>query len=333
MPALSAIPTNVITGFLGVGKTTAILNLLKQKPTEERWAVLVNEFGEVGIDGSLCGGQESEPSGVFIREVPGGCMCCAAGLPMQIALNMLLARAKPHRLLIEPTGLGHPKEVLGVLSAEHYKEVLELQATITLVDARKISDERYTGNTTFNQQLEVADIIVANKADQYQASEFTELISYLDSANTLASKPVYKVSNGQLALEWLQAPCTHTDFTSHQHSFADQSIPPLTQTIPDIGYLTMNGQGEGFFSSGWVFSPGWVFDEHKLYYLLMGIDAERIKGVFNTENGAVAFNKADNVLTQSPLPECADSRIEMVSRELCSESKLTEELLNCVTSK
>ena len=133
---LSAIPTNIITGFLGVGKTSAILHLLKSKPADERWAVLVNEFGEIGVDGSLFEGQHSEEQGVFIREVPGGCMCCAAGLPMQVALNQLIARAKPDRLLIEPTGLGHPKEVLQVLSADYYQSVLEIQKILTLVDAR-----------------------------------------------------------------------------------------------------------------------------------------------------------------------------------------------------
>ncbi len=99
------VPTNIITGFLGVGKTSAILNLMANKPENERWAVLVNEFGEIGVDGSLVQGQQSEEQQVFIREVPGGCMCCAAGLPMQIALNQLLNEAKPDRLLIEPTGL------------------------------------------------------------------------------------------------------------------------------------------------------------------------------------------------------------------------------------
>lgn len=103
------IPTNIITGFLGVGKTSAILNLMKNKPVNERWAVLVNEFGEIGVDGSLIQGNQATQQ-VFIREVPGGCMCCAAGLPMQIALNQLLTEAKPDRLLIEPTGLGHPKK-------------------------------------------------------------------------------------------------------------------------------------------------------------------------------------------------------------------------------
>jgi len=84
---ISAVPTNIITGFLGVGKTSAILHLLKSKPDDERWAVLVNKFGEIGVDGSLFQGQSKEEAGVFIREVPGGCMCCATGVPMQVALN------------------------------------------------------------------------------------------------------------------------------------------------------------------------------------------------------------------------------------------------------
>ena len=89
-PRIEAVPTNLITGFLGVGKTSAVLNLLAQKPSDERWAVLINEFGEIGIDGSLVDGQTTTQEGVFISEVPGGCMCCTAGLPMQVALNVLL---------------------------------------------------------------------------------------------------------------------------------------------------------------------------------------------------------------------------------------------------
>jgi len=147
------VPTNIITGFLGVGKTSSILNLLANKPENERWAVLVNEFGEIGVDGSLVQGLQNDDQ-VFIQEVPGGCMCCAAGLPMQIALNQLLLKAKPDRLLIEPTGLGHPKEVLQVLSSENYRQVLSLQKNITLVDARNLSDSRYTEHDTFNQNCD-----------------------------------------------------------------------------------------------------------------------------------------------------------------------------------
>lgn len=68
---IQAVPTNIITGFLGVGKTSAILHLLKCKPNDERWAVLINEFGEIGVDGSVVASQHSTDEGIFIREVPG----------------------------------------------------------------------------------------------------------------------------------------------------------------------------------------------------------------------------------------------------------------------
>ena len=88
---LSGIATNIITGFLGAGKSTAILDLISNKPRDERWAILVNEFGEVGIDGGLLETNHAEE--VYIREVPGGCMCCTAGLPMLMAM-------KNHRQII-----------------------------------------------------------------------------------------------------------------------------------------------------------------------------------------------------------------------------------------
>ena len=132
------IPTSLITGFLGTGKTTTILHLLKQKPASEKWAVLVNEFGEIGIDGALLSG-----SGAEIREVAGGCMCCVADLPMQVALNMLIAKTKPDRLLIETTGLGHPQALIDTMTDDYYGTLLELRAVICLVDPRKLSDPRY----------------------------------------------------------------------------------------------------------------------------------------------------------------------------------------------
>lgn len=331
MPDLKAIPTNIITGFLGVGKTTAILNLLEQKPDGERWAILVNEFGEVGIDGSVFTGTESEEGGIFIREVPGGCMCCTAGLPMQIALNMLLARARPHRLLIEPTGLGHPVEVLGTLSAEHYRSVLDLRATVTLVDARKVRDSRYTGHDTFNQQLEIGDIIVANKADLYQPQDFPALLGYLDKAMVLADREVFQVTRGALQLQWLAAPATRRRDDHHHHDDPPMPAPlPATPALPDSGYLSVDNEGEGFYSRGWIFDPGWIFDSRKLYHLLLGLDVERVKGVFITDRGIAAYNKADEVLTETGLDDALDSRIECISADRTALETLEAALLDCV---
>lgn len=325
-----SVPTNIITGFLGVGKTTAILHLLKTKPKGERWAILVNEFGEVGVDGSLFQGQHTETSGVFIREVPGGCMCCAAGLPMQIALSQLLARAKPHRLLIEPTGLGHPKEVLEVLSADYYQDVLDIQKCVTLIDARKLHDERYTSHDTFNQQIDIADIIVGNKQDLYQAGDQALLERYVGKRKQPSVKILFS-NHGQFSSTILQgASQTVKTIRNHRHDHHGQKPMMNDEPLPGCGFLKIENSGEGYESIGWRFSPEIMFNRDAIFSLLSGICAERLKAVFITKDGIWGYNATVDALTEFELDDCLESRIEIIalSREAIDES----ELLKCIAT-
>ncbi|WP_045859509.1 CobW family GTP-binding protein [Teredinibacter purpureus] len=326
---LSAVPTNIITGFLGVGKTTAILHLLKSKPESERWAVLVNEFGEIGVDGSLFQGQHAEVNGVFIREVPGGCMCCASGLPMQIALNQLLTRAKPNRLLIEPTGLGHPKEVLEVLSASHYHDVLHIQKCITLIDARKLHDTRYTEHNTFNQQIDIADVIVGNKQDLYQAGDQTLLNNYVADRKHPEMSVIFS-RHGQIDPSILKGSSETAKAINLHHHHNHQSPRPSSNNtpLPEDGFLKIENSGEGYQSTGWRFSPDKIFDRQLLFCCLSGIRAERIKAVFITHEGVFAYNATADALTEFELDDCIESRIEIIARN--GESINEIDLLQCV---
>lgn len=325
------IPTNIITGFLGVGKTTAIQHLLSLKPENERWAVLVNEFGEVGIDGTLFSGKDAGQRDVFIREVPGGCMCCTAGLPMQMALTMLLAKAKPDRLLIEPTGLGHPKEVMAVLSGDNYKGVIDLRATITLVDARKIADQRYTSNDTFNQQLSIADVLVANKADLCDEISLQRLHEYLE-ANGLAEKPLYQVEQGRLAIEWLSEENRYEGELPVKAlpDAMDESLLPAQPELPDSGILRIDNKRGEFASSGWLFDARFVFNYDQLYAQLMGVTAERLKAVFITDQGIFSFNLVDGVLTVLALDEALDSRAEVIGTKDQHWDELESAIKSCL---
>ena len=327
------IPTNIITGFLGVGKTSAILNLIKNKPENERWAVLVNEFGEIGVDGSLVQSQHGEAQQVFIREVPGGCMCCAAGLPMQVALNQLLKKAKPDRLLIEPTGLGHPKEVLQVLSTDHYRDVLLLQNNITLVDARNVSDTRYTEHTTFNQQIAIAHTVVGNKQDLYQANDAEKLKAYVlkvasPETNVIFSEygiiPLTALDN---STDFKQVIPDHHDHHDHHHH---THMKPLVSdmAIPDNGVLKAVNAGEGFCSVGWRFSASKIFQRDKLLSLFSELKIERMKAVLITEKGAFAYNLTADGLTETALFECVESRIEVIAEEI--DDSIETKLLSCV---
>ncbi len=331
---IHAVPTNVITGFLGVGKTTAILHLLTHKPSDERWAVLVNEFGEIGVDGSLFEGQSSNEKGVFIREVPGGCMCCASGLPMQVALNQLLTKSRPDRLLIEPTGLGHPQEVLEVLSSDYYSDILSLHKTITLVDARKLGQTRYTTDETFNQQIRVADIIIGNKLDLYQNEDQVMLENYVKRIGR-ADATLLCTERGKIPVSALHGMSAsqvasvdhHHDHDHHHHEDKLMLFNKKTP-IPDCGFVKAVNQGEGFHSIGWRFSPGKTFNRQKLYSFLTGLSVERMKAVFITDSGVFGYNLTPDALTEIELDDCFESCIEIIAEHIDDEWE--SQLLACM---
>lgn len=327
---LESVPTNVITGFLGVGKTTAILHLLHNKPAEQRWAVLVNEFGEIGIDGSILQGHYGEEQqGIYVREVPGGCMCCAAGLPMQIVLNQLLTIAKPDRLLIEPTGLGHPKEILSVLSNPTYRKTLSLQKTITLMNALDIKDSRYTNNEIYNQQLEVADVVIANKVDLYQPQDKLKLQAYVQQ-HTTSNPEIVFTSNGEIDLSILNGPSQfkqpHTD-NSSSHHHAPTSAPNI-DPMPECGFVKKQNHGHEFSSVGWRFRNDFIFERNKVFSLLSATSAERLKAILNTDQGIYGYNMVAGTLSEVPLFGGGESCIEVINP--LDNGEWEEQLLQCV---
>ncbi|ERB65911.1 GTP-binding protein [Vibrio coralliilyticus OCN008] len=324
---IKAVPTNIITGFLGAGKTSAILKLMQHKPADERWAILVNEFGEIGVDGSLFQGQHNRTEQVFIREVPGGCMCCAAGLPMQIALNQLLTEAKPNRLLIEPTGLGHPKEVLQVLSSKHYQEVLSLQKTLTLVDARQLSDERYTLHDTFNQQIAISDTIVGSKVDLYQGDEKRQLDAYVTKLGG-SDKRVIFAEFGNIPFDEFEGPTLANEQGGHHHHHGQSKPLAADLPMPESGIIKAVNEGEGFRSIGWRFSPDKVFSRQKLALMLVELNVERMKAVFITDMGVLGYNMTSDGLTEVILDDGFESRVEFISDNL--DDEIEAQLLACV---
>lgn len=334
------IPTNIITGFLGVGKTTAIRHLLAIKPADEIWSVLVNEFGEIGIDGALL-----KDMNAHVREVPGGCICCVAGLPMKMALNMLIAKTKPDRILIEPTGLGHPEEIINTLTGEYYDSVLDLRATITLVDPRKLSDERYQTNANFNDQIAVADVLVANKIDVAAAEDsarFEALVAQFQPPKVAA----FAVSQGQLQSEWLDYPRqSHQLAYPQYHANQDNSRPSLLSPKRELyntavslpegqEFLRRENAGQGFYSCGWMFQPQIRFDFNQVFGWLSGLQLVRAKAVLNTDQGIFMFNAEQGVLSVNQLPvgselDLSDSRIELIDDRALAVDEL-ERLLMAV---
>lgn len=317
------IPTNMVMGFLGAGKTTAILNLLKQKPADEKWAVLVNEFGQVGIDGAIFAA-----SGAIVKEVPGGCLCCAVGLPFQVAVNRLLTEVKPDRLLIEPTGLGHPKRVLDRLVGGYFRTVLDVRANICLVDPRKLSDSRYTSHENFVDQIALSDVLVANKMDLADKTA-TELFERWADGSCPRKTVVAQTVQGQLDVAWLDLMRN----PERQASFPDAHQAGSIQI--DADYRRMNSplqnKADGYQSFGSVFPEHSCFDYARTTRLLNQLEAERIKAVFATDKGWFIFNAVDGVMTIVPCKPSANSRIEIIATQNNWQA-ISAELNRCIAN-
>lgn len=199
---LKKISTYLITGFLGSGKTSTLSHLLANKPAGEHWAVMINEFGEARIDAGQFDNDQQNAGKITLKEVPSGCLCCASGLPMQTALNSIITQTKPDRLFIEAPSQLNPVKLLEELNGERYNSSVTVEQVITLLDARNLAHRRYTSHAVFNQQLKSADLIVANKADQYQTSDKDRLNSYLKEIESHAQ--VIIAEQGAINMEALQ---------------------------------------------------------------------------------------------------------------------------------
>ncbi|MBZ5488473.1 GTP-binding protein [Halomonas aquamarina] len=309
------VPVHIVTGFLGSGKTTLIHSLIKQKPVDEKWAVLVNEFGQIGIDQAMFESRDD----VVIKGLPGGCLCCQLAFVLQAALVNLLARSKPDRVIIEPSGLGHPAGLLDLLRGEAFAEVVEVRDIIATLDPRRLEDERARTHETFQDQLAIADAVAltmldhATPAQRQAAQQFAEAL-------WPPPKWIEPVANGELPLERL---------TGSGHSQAGElAVPDAHRTLnappslegsffdapPPRGSVQKEtGTALGYTSLGLRWHPAEHFDLDQLAHVLSELPGSaRIKGVFHTSSGWQRLNRADGALTFESSAWRQDSRLEVI---------------------
>ncbi len=331
MNVFQSIPTNIITGFLGAGKTTAIKHLLQYRPQSERWAVIVNEFGQIGIDGALLAGQ-----GVAVREIPGGCLCCVTSQSFTVGLNQIIRSEKPHRILIEPTGLGHPARLIQTLCGEYYDDVIELKAVIALLDARHLQDTRYTSHQTFIDQLNMADVLVANKCDLYSDED-------LHSFNRFAAKQATgavvqaTVQQGQLNPEWLDLPHQASRVATYPQKHLHNSVD-INQQSDLEDWLQLETHSDGFQSTGWKLDKHHVFSRKAITNWLIECVRQqtlaRIKAVVYTNEGWLMANLSDQETSFNIIADAGFtvSRLEIISPEPLSSADLDHALRQLVAS-
>ena len=287
------VPVQIFSGFLGAGKTTAIRAQLEQR-TGKRIAVIVNDFGEAGFDEEVLA--EGEP--FRITNIPGGCVCCTAPEGFVDALAAVLEQ-KPDRLIIEPTGLARPQDLIDTIRRCPHGEALELAPVVVVVDPHQLAGQESLA--LLREQAQAADVLVANRTDLASASELAAFDRY---AADLWPAPlaVLHTKHGVLpqdALEWPAGEGPRADrHREHAHHHAPSS--------------------EGHHARSWRWPPDAVFSGPRLREALAALAGDpsvaRFKGIFRTEEGVSRLEIAGGVLHDRLTSFRRDSRADLIAR-------------------
>lgn len=308
--AQKTVPTHIISGFLGAGKTTLLQHLLSQKPKDEVWAVLMNEFGQIGVDQQLL----PQDEGYAVKELLGGCLCCSSQLPMHIALARLLSEQKPDRLFIEPTGLGHPSQLFDQLTEPHWQSSLAMRALITVVDGSRLHDTNWVKQNLYEDQLKAAQIVVVSHTDVMTFEDDQALVLLKDEYQPYHQEWI-KIENGQLALNKIDVAARLTE-RSIQPLLKLQKQMTETEVVKEINQLPYHyvESAQGYIVAGWKLPKRWKFEFYALLDLLcVQQDWLRIKGIFNTDQGWKVFNFNPDQFNYKSGEEGIDNRIEIIS--------------------
>ena len=315
---LKNIPTHLIAGPLGAGKTSLIRHLLSQRPANERWAVLINEFGQIGLDAALLA---TDDAGVSMGEVAGGCLCCVNGAPFQVGLGRLLRKARPDRLFIEPSGLGHPAQLLAQLRLPPWQGVLAVHPAVLVLDAPALA-ARVALPDAQQQAMASAGLLVLNKAGELDEEQRLWITSRLPSV------PLLWTDHGQISLSDLP-------FGSVDNLPVDKPIPdgpvPITALWTDgaLPLCSYQQLAEGW-SIGWRFHPQQCLDPERLGIFLEGLDWQRAKMVIHSPQGWCSANALGGEALQ--WRESAwrrDSRIELIFDKAQDYAALEQGMLAC----
>ena len=187
---------DVISGFLGAGKTTFIKRLVEGNKDKGKTIIIENEFGEIGIDGCFL-----KNSGIEIKEMNSGCICCSLAGDFEASLRELLEKYSPNRVIIEPSGVGKLSDVLKAVSDVEKDLPVESNSAVTVVDVKKCKMYMKNFGEFFNNQIQFANTIILSRTDLADDKKIEEAVALIKGVNpdaTIVTTPLDKLSDEKI---------------------------------------------------------------------------------------------------------------------------------------
>lgn len=282
---------DVIGGFLGSGKTTTILHLLRERAMDPaKTVLLVNEFGQVGVDGALLSG-----AGGAVRELASGCICCTLKADFMLQIEDIAATYAPEHVVVEPSGVASMRDVLQALSHPRVAHLISELRTVLVLDVDDYDWFVNMSDQFVDAQIGLAQLILLNKTDLAQPEAIAAVTADLERRNP----------------EAVIVPTTYG-------AFSWETVGPLLAPLPSADGPTARLEGYESFSAE---IPGLV-DGPVMRTFFQAVsegrygDVLRAKGVFDVGDGCVRFDLASRRLHETPWPCGGPGRINLVGTGL-----------------
>ena len=192
---------DIVSGFLGAGKTTLIKKLLKEALAGTKVVLIENEFGEIGIDGGFL-----KESGIEIREMNAGCICCSLVGDFGTSLREVMETYAPERILIEPSGVGKLSDVMRAINDASEHTQMHLNSAVAVVDAAKCKVYLKNFGEFFDNQIAYAGTIILSRTDKISAEKIDECVELLRAINkdaTIITTPIAQL-DGRMILDTIE---------------------------------------------------------------------------------------------------------------------------------
>ncbi|WP_083944884.1 CobW family GTP-binding protein [Thiomicrospira microaerophila] len=317
------IEVTLVFGLLGSGKTSLILHLLSQKPISERWALLINDFGVLGIDARTL--QQNDTP---LFEVQGGCICCSAQRPLAQTLQTISQDPSIERLIIEPSGLAHPAQIIDTLKKTITDRPFKLTSSICLIDLQRFSPEIYKKSALLRDFIQLADLVLLTRRDKITANLLDSTQHFLQS-NVLGKPHIQIASFGQIDLSVLTLKATRPAFLFLQATGLSQQ-PGLVEDFSSGLPKTLQSQVmQGTTHAvSWIWQPELLFKRPQLKAFFADPPAGliRAKGLLRTGNEWQLINWVNGELSFDDQAWRQDNRLEMLFDQPVDIKKLEQKL-------
>ena len=295
----------LVAGFLGAGKTTLIKHLLTSPlKGSGKLAILVNEVGKIGLDGALLSGLN-----VDLVELTSGCICCSIKTDFFKAVQEIYQRCKPGFLVVEPTGVAQPGEILDVLSQPPLKEFCRVQSIVTIVDAGFFKAREMLGSF-YDRQILGADMILLNKIDLVDEEVAVGVKSRLEEMNPRAR--IFLTRNCAV-----------------EPALLFEGLPSARERTRKAAFGDENLEHQGFQS--FTFEDHGSMDRTKLIRFLESLPASlfRCKGWARFPDSSVIVNYSGGNYRLEPTQDSHPTALVLVGRK-CPQEEILEALKKCV---